>query len=126
MTGTEVNVSMASVAFFLCLSPLTLLRITPAIFTSGSNILNPRTYAAALLAKLLALITKMTGALRNFAISAVLPSSPTEVKPSYSPLTPSIMLMSESFEAHPNRFLIVFLSIKNESRFLDCLLHAKV
>ena len=73
---------------------LTLFNITPAILISGSNVLNPKTSAAALLTKLLELIIRITGAFSALATEAVLPISFIESIPSYNPLTPSIIAIS--------------------------------
>ncbi len=87
--------------------------------TSGSSILNPRTTAAALFARLRALTTRMTGAPSILAISAVLPVSPVAVSPSYRPRTPSTTAMSASAVDHPNRLFNASGSSMNESRFRD-------
>ena len=74
-------------------------RMTPAMFTSGSKEANPLTMAAALRVRDLASTTSTTGSPSSFARYAVDPLSPSPVKPSYSPRTPSMTHMSASLEA---------------------------
>ena len=95
-----------------------MLRITPAILTSGSNDLNPFTTAAALRVSERASTTRITGNPSSLAVYAVDPRSPSPENPSYSPRTPATTHRSASLEAYPARFLRVPSSIRNESRFL--------
>lgn len=59
--------SNATLSFPACCGPETLLRITPAILTPGSNERKPLTIAAALLVRERASTTSMTGSPRSFA-----------------------------------------------------------
>ena len=73
---------MAASSLSACCFPETLLRITPAILTSGSKSLNPRMMAAALLVSDPASTTRTTGNPSSFARYAVDPTSPSPVNPS--------------------------------------------
>ena len=56
--------------------------MTPSTLILGSRVLNPITMAAALFTRLLEFKIKITGALRAFAIEAVLPTSSKGLIPS--------------------------------------------
>ena len=96
------------------------------MFISGSNVLNPKTSAAALLTKLLAFMINITGAFNALATEAVLPISLIESIPSYNPLTPSITAISLFSIPFKYESLICPSFIKKESKFLEVFLVANV
>ncbi len=88
-TGTPEPSSRASRSSVSCRSEATLLRITPARRTCGSQDAKPCTSAATDRDCEEASTTSTTGARSSFATCAVDASSPRPAAPSYRPITPS-------------------------------------
>ena len=117
--GTLIRPSIASLIISRCFTLATLFKTIPAILSFLSKFKNPYTRAAMEPPDLPASMTKIIGALRIFAVWAVLPKSNFPDTPSNRPMTPSITATSACEEAWLNLSMTPFVPIIHISKLYD-------